>query len=140
MLIDVLLLFLSLVGFFIALYFTLVYYNKISANYFLVPRICRMDESTCQSVLWTPEARVLGAPNFVLGLIYYLLVFCTALFQLFCPGSIYHDFLLWTSIAAVIVGIYLVYSLLFRIKISCPLCFTSHGINLVIALLLLLKS
>lgn len=140
MLIDGLLLLLSLTGFLISLYFTLVYYRRIPANYFLVPRVCRMEESRCQTVLSTRDARVFGVPNFVLGLIYYALVFLTALAGGPLSDSPAVQFLLWISILVLILGVYLIYSLLFRIKIPCPLCFTCHGINTLIALLLLLKS
>ena len=140
MLIDFLLVLLSVVGFLIALYFTLIYYQKIPVNYFLVPRVCRMEESTCQTVLSTPEARVLGVPNFLLGLIYYVLVSSMAFFGGNPTDSLALDFLLWVSFFVVILGLYLTYSLLFKIKIPCPLCFASHGINGLIALLLLLKS
>ena len=41
------------------------------------------------------------------------------------------------SVATVLLGIYLTHSLIFRTRIPCRLCFTSHGINAVIFLLLL---
>jgi uncharacterized membrane protein len=134
MLIDFSLIILSLAGFLISLYFTLVYYRKIPANHFLVPRICRMEESRCQTVLSAPDARVFGAPNFLLGLIYYTLIFLAALLDMVIPFSLV--FLFWISVAVVLLGVYLTHSLLFKIKISCPLCFVSHGINAVITVLL----
>jgi uncharacterized membrane protein len=139
MLADGLLLFFSLVGFFISLYFTLVYYQRIPANYYLVPRICRMNEATCQTVLSTRDARVFGFPNSVLGSLYYAVVFFITLIG----GWESHRFVLWVflliSILVVLLSVYLSYSLLFRIKIACPLCFVSHGINVLIAFLLFTK-
>lgn len=140
MLADGLLLFLSLIGFLISLYFTLVYYQRIPANYYLVPRICRMKESTCQTVLSTRDAKVLGIPNSTLGVLYYGIVFFITLVGGSDASSIANRPFLWISILVVLLSLYLTYALLFRIKIVCPLCFVSHGINLLIALLVLIKT
>ena len=140
MLLNGLLILLSVIGFFIALYFTLVYYGKIPADHFLVPRVCRMDKSSCQIVLSTREARLFRIPNSLLGLHYYLLVIFMVLFGSSHRGSLASYFLFSLSIFTVLVGLYLIYSLLFKIKIPCPLCFVSNGINILIMILLLLKS
>lgn len=139
MLIDGLLLLLSLTGFLISLYFTLVYYQRIPANYFLVPRVCRMSEPNCQTVLSTRDARVFGVPNFVLGLIYYAMILLAVLSGVACRECDALPILLWISLFVAIFGLYLAYSLLFKIKILCLLCFASHGINASIALLLFLR-
>ena len=140
MLIDSLLLLLSLIGFLISLYFTLVYYRKIPANYFLVPQVCRMEEGACQAVLSTRDARVFGVPNFVLGLGYYSLILFIVLIKGFGVDPILFKVFLWVSILVVLFSVYLSYSLLFKIKTACPLCFISHGINTLIALLFLFKT
>jgi uncharacterized membrane protein len=139
MLADGLLLFLSLIGFLVSLYFTLVYYGRIPANYYLVPRICRMSEATCQMVLSTRDARVFGFPNSVLGSLYYAMVFLITLMGGWESNHVVRWVFLLISILVVLLSVYLSYSLLFRIKISCPLCFVSHGINVVIAFLLFTK-
>jgi len=140
MLVDGLLLLLTLVGFFISFYFTLVYYQRIPANYYLVPRVCRMKESTRQTVLSTQDARVLGIPNSALGVLYYGIVLLITVFGGWDRGSVVHGLFLWISILVVLLSLYLSYSLLYRIKIVCPLCFVSHGINVLIALLLFIKT
>jgi uncharacterized membrane protein len=139
MLADGLLLFFSLVGFFISLYFALVYYQKIPANYYLVPHICRMNEATCQAVLSTRDARVFGFPNSLLGFVYYAIVFFITLIGGWESNRFVHWVFLLISILVVLLSVYLSYSLLFRIKIACPLCFVSHGINVLIAFLLFTK-
>src|SRR3972149_2566116 len=136
MLADGLLLLLSFVGFLISLYFTLVYYQKIPANYYLVPRICRMNETTCQTVLSTRDARMFGFPNSVLGFLFYAIVFFITLIGGWEGNRFVRWVFLLISILVVLLSVYLLYSLLFRIKIVCPLCFVSHGINFLIALLL----
>jgi uncharacterized membrane protein len=139
MLADGLLLFFSPVGFFISLYFTLVYYQRIPANYYLVPHICRMNEATCQTVLSTRDARVFGFPNSVLGSLYCAIVFFITLIGGWESNHFVHRVFLLISILVVLLSVYLSYSLLFRIKIACPLCFVSHGINVLIAFLLFAK-
>lgn len=127
---------LALIGFLISFYFTMVYYRKIPSNYPLVPLFCRMDEQTCQTVLSTPEARVFGIPNFVLGLFYYLLLVFLAFLGGLNHTFVGFDILFWLSVFTVLLGVYLSYALVFKIKIRCVLCFVSHGINLLIAILL----
>jgi uncharacterized membrane protein len=135
-----LLLFFSLIGFLISFYFTLVYYQRIPANYYLVPRICRMKESTCQTVLSTRDARVFGIPNSALGVLFYGIVFLITLVGGWDAGRLVHRLFLWISILVLLLSLYLSYSLLFKIRIRCPLCFVSHGINVLIALLLFIKT
>jgi uncharacterized membrane protein len=140
MLADGLLLLLSLIGLLISLYFTLVYYQRIPANYHLVPRICRMKESTCQTVLSVRDARLLGFPNSALGILYYGILCFITVAGGWESGGFVHRFFLWVSILVVLLSFYLSHSLLYRIKIVCPLCFVSHGINVLIALLLFIKT
>jgi len=140
MLADGLFLLLSLIGLPISFYFTLVYYQRIPANYYLVPRVCRMKESTCQTVLSTRDARVFGIPNSALGVLYYGIVFLITLVGGWEAGGLVHRLFLWISILVVLLSLYLSYSLLFKIKILCPLCFVSHGINVLIALVLFIKT
>src|SRR5438552_18652203 len=78
---------LSAIGLYIAAYFTLVYYGLISANTRLMPSVCRLEERTCQTVLGTRHARVFGAPNSLLGILYYLTVVAILLMVWTVPPS-----------------------------------------------------
>jgi uncharacterized membrane protein len=140
MLVGIALTLLSVLGFLISLYFTLVYYQRIPANYFLVPRVCRMNESTCQTVLSTREARVFGVPNFILGLAYYTLVILVGVLLMLGSEASWFRILFCFSLVTVLLAGYLSYSLLIKIRIACPLCFTSHAINTAIAVLLYFKT
>ena len=51
---------------------------------------------------------------------------------------IFH-FSLLASLVTVLLGLFLTYSLLFLTRVPCVLCFTSHAINVVIFVLLLLE-
>jgi uncharacterized membrane protein len=125
---------LAAVGFYIAAYFTLVYYGIVSASTKLMPSVCQLEEHSCQTVLGTSYARVFGVPNSLLGVLYYLTVIV-----LLITGSA-GAFIAAATIAVawftVALGFYLIYSLFFVIKIPCPLCLTGHAINLTLALLL----
>lgn len=115
-------------GFWISVYFSGVYYKWFSADVFWMPKICRLQEKTCLSVLDTPRAKIFGIPNSVFGLFVYSYVIADLYF--FPPHL---GFILLAF--AVLRSVYLVYSLLFVTKIPCPLCFTSHGINLTLFIL-----
>jgi uncharacterized membrane protein len=125
---------LSAIGFYIAMYFTLVYYGFIQAENSIMPAFCSMKTHTCQSVLNTRFARVFGVPNSLLGVIYYLLIlvllFANLLFDPALLGMLV--VVAWFTVA---LGVYLAYSLFFIIKTPCPLCLASHAINFALALL-----
>ena len=127
---------LSVLGFLISLYFTLVYHRRISASTKWVPRVCRMEEGVCDQIIHTPEARLLGIPNFHLGLVFYL-VLIAAPFVLRPFTGVADGFMIAVGIA-VGTGIYLTHSLVYVLKKKCVLCFTTHSINLVIFVLLIL--
>lgn len=118
---------LSLIGLWISFYFTAVSYHWISPSVKWIPRFCQLKEATCQLVLETPRAKLFGIPNsvFGIGLYLYLMFF-------------FLGFPLWWGVAIIATGLavarslYLAYSLLFVTRIPCPLCFTSHGINLIL--------
>ena len=125
---------LSAIGLYIAAYFTLVYYGLIGANTKLMPKVCRLEERTCQTVLGTKYARVFGVPNSLLGVLYYLTVIAILLAGwTVAPIT---EALIAVAWFTVVLGLYLAYSLFFTIRIPCPLCLTGHGINLALAILL----
>jgi len=112
---------LSAVGFGISLYFTLAYYGRIAAGG-IPAALCRREERSCVTLLETPYARLLGVPNSVLGLGFYLL---TAVVALLALGEILPRWLLWSNLAAAAVSValapYLVWALVARLKSWCPL-------------------
>lgn len=132
--IQTLLILLALTGFFISLYFTGVYYNYLKSDVWWVPVFCRMKQQTCQSVVQTPEARIFGVPNFVLGLLFYIVLIVTVLGDI---GGFLFDILIATAIFTVVLAGYLVYALRVRLQTDCVLCYTAHGINTLIALMLI---
>ncbi len=119
---------LSLIGLWISIYFTGVFYKWFQPNVFWIPQVCQLKEESCITVLGTPRAKLFGIPNsaFGIGLYCYLMV------NLFIPFPLVIALVLLGL--AVVRSIYLAYSLIFVTKIPCPLCFTSHVINLVLFL------
>ena len=130
---------LAIGGMLISSYFTAVAYGWIRSDIRWIPAFCRMDEQTCATIVFTPQARVFGLPNSVLGQAFYLTILLGAgLGWIDGPDPLPVVFVVASGLT-VAVGVYLSYSLLFVLRVACPLCFTSHGINLVIFGLLLLR-
>jgi uncharacterized membrane protein len=138
---------LAAIGFYIAAYFTLVFYGVLDAGTKLMLRVCRLEEKTCQTVLSSRLARVFGVPNSLLGVFYYLTVIVLlSTGWIYAPGGMFIGRVsLELSVVVVLVawftvllGAFLAYSLFLIIKISCPLCLAAHTINLALAVLLTL--
>jgi len=112
---------LAAVGFGISLYFTLAYYGRIEPGE-IPAALCRREERTCVTLLETPYARLLGAPNSVLGLAFYLLTAAVALLAL---GGVLPRWLLWANLAAAAASValapYLVWALVARLQSWCRL-------------------
>jgi len=120
-------------GLAIAAYFSLVYYHIVEPDNRWIPSFCRMDKGSCTRLLETPEAKVFGVPNSLLGVIYYVAM-------LLLPIQQFEMFFLVASIFSVGLGMYLVHALIIKLKTNCPLCYTAHAINLVIANLFILRA
>ena len=122
--------FLSVTGLWISVYFTGVYYKWFSPDVHWMPQVCRMSDQSCRSVLDTPRAKLFSVPNAVFGIGAYLYAILNIVFF-----PVWLGFLIFSL--ALLRSIYLAYSLLFVTKIPCPLCFTTHGINLILFLIYL---
>ncbi len=127
---------LALVGLAISSYFTAVAYRWIQPDARWVPPVCRLGPDTCAQVVFTSQARVFGLPNSVLGQVYYLALIVGGIGGWLSTAPVY-----WLAVTAslltVALAVYLSYSLLFRLRVRCVLCFAAHAINLAILLLLL---
>ncbi|MDA2933983.1 hypothetical protein MYX82_06535 [Acidobacteria bacterium AH-259-D05] len=135
---SILILLLSALSFLIASYFTAVAYRWVDPDAAWIPSFCRMGERTCSSIVFTPRARVFGIPNSVLGQIFYTAIIMGILGDFLFAKPLFY-FYLTGSLLTVLLGVFLTYSLLFLTRVPCKLCFTSHGINLAIFILLLIS-
>jgi uncharacterized membrane protein len=128
--------FLGLLGLAISLFFTLVYYGKMRADAPSVPKLCRLENSSCQELIRMKEAHLFGLPNFVIGLCFYLALL---VFSFLPEGAapLLERTLVLASGGAVTIGIFLSYVLVVRLRTNCILCFASHLINAFIFGLLL---
>ncbi len=135
MVVRLLILVLAFVGLVDALYFTLAYYGRVRKARWVPEVLCAREGSSCVTVVQTPYARVFGVPNSLLGVIYYLLVIARAL-----AGrpvwEVLDFFLVLASATTVVLGFYLIYALRRKLFTDCPLCYTAHGINLILLVLL----
>jgi uncharacterized membrane protein len=135
---DFIILACSAVGLLVSLYFTLVYYRIMKPDARFVPSFCRLDEATCQYLMGTRNAKILGARNFVLGLLYYAaLIIYISVENV--QRTIPIGFVIFVSLFTVLLGIYLVYGLIVKLKTDCVLCYTSHAINFIILIALIAK-
>jgi uncharacterized membrane protein len=122
-------------GFLISFYFAQVNRKPNTAIERFVPALCRLDKTTCGSLLSTPEAQLFGIPNFHLGLLFYTALIGSALLPALWHQL--HLMLFFGSLVTIGAGVYLTYILLIRLKIRCTLCLASHAINLLIFVALL---
>ncbi len=126
------------VGFFISGYFTGVTFHWVRPDSRWVPPVCRMGQDTCSSVVFTPQARVFGPPNAVLGLVFYPGLAAAAMGGAF-DEPLMRLVLLAACGVTVLLGLFLTYSLLFVIRVRCVLCFTSHMVNLALFIIVLTR-
>ena len=129
---------LAAVGIAISTYFTAVAYRWVRPDTRWIPAFCRMGEKTCASIVFTPRARVFGLPNSVLGQAFYLALLAGLPLGLLDRPALAALYL-GASLLTVGLAVYLSYSLLFITRVPCVLCFTSHAVNTVIFLLLILR-
>ncbi|MEE3202182.1 MAG: vitamin K epoxide reductase family protein [Acidobacteriota bacterium] len=136
---SIILALLALVGLAISTYFTAVAFHWVTPDTRWVPAICRLDSETCASVIFTPSARVFGPPNSLLGQMYYAALIIAIGLDRLIDARVWRIFVA-TSLVTIGLAVYLSYRLLVTLKVPCPLCFTSHGINAIICGVLLLNS
>ncbi|MBI3789195.1 MAG: vitamin K epoxide reductase family protein [Ignavibacteriales bacterium] len=127
---------LSCLGLFISIYFTLVYNKLVKPNAYWLPKFCRLEDGACESILYTGDAHIFKVPNFYLGILFYIFMLIVALDETLFK-ALYIGVVAATGFT-VVVGIYLMYSLLFKIRVNCLLCFISHAINLVLFITMLI--
>lgn len=128
---------LATLGLAIASYFTAVAWRWTKPDVRWIPSFCRLEEHTCASVVFTPSARVFGPPNSLLGQVFYATLLAGAALGWLTDPRL-SPLYLGASLVTVGLGVYLSYALVFVLRVPCPLCFASHGINAVICGLLLL--
>mgnify|MGYP001421294301 CR=1 FL=1 len=136
---SIILALLALVGLAISTYFTAVAFHWVTPDTRWVPAICRLDSETCASVIFTPSARVFGPPNSLLGQMYYAALIIAIGLDRLIDARVWRIFVA-TSLVTIGLAVYLSYRLLVTLKVPCPMCFTSHGINAIICGVLLLNS
>lgn len=126
---------LAVAGALIAASFSSVYHKLALPISRAIPRFCRLESKTCQSIVDTPQARLFGIPNSDLGILYYLGMFGSSLQS--TTWAQLHWMLAGASAVTLVTGFYLTYVLVFRLRTPCMLCFISHAVNFLIFLLLL---
>ena len=110
---------LAILGAGISLYFTLAYYGRVESRQ-IPAALCQRHESSCVTILQTPYARLLGVPNALLGIGFYLLTGGGAILALTeaLPRWLWQANVVLAA-GAVLLAPYLVWALRARLKTWC---------------------
>lgn len=123
---------LALLGALDALYFVAVTYRWMAPDTRWVPAFCRMEDATCARIVDTKWARLFGLPNAVYGLAWYMVVGAVGVYAWGGDPIPWCLPLLLASAATVLVSLVLFWSIVWRMRTRCPLCFFGHAINIAI--------
>jgi uncharacterized membrane protein len=134
---TILLLVFAAIGLVIAQFFWLATSPVMRPHLPLIPRFCRLEGKRCAAVLGHRDARVLGLPNVLAGACYYLLLIIVIAIA-GTTGAVLGA-LTVASWVAFGLSLFLLFSLIARVRVFCPLCVAAHVINGIIAMLLLVS-
>ena len=118
---TMLLLLLAGVGLANAIYFTLLYYRIVKPDSRRLPLFCSMEERTCEAVVFTRYGRIFYVPNSLLGIVFYLLIIGVGVSKFVTGSYLMIDYALMGSAFTILLGVYLIYALLVKLKTPCPL-------------------
>lgn len=122
---------LAILGLGISLYFTLLFYGLLPYR-LRVGMFC-YGNTSCQDILQTSYARLLGFPNALGGIVYYGILLSEWVLRIDLRA-------VWLlSLMVLLISLYLAYILHFRLKSFCIFCTASHAVNIVIFLLVTLQ-
>jgi uncharacterized membrane protein len=130
---------LSAFGLWNAFYFTFAFYGRVKGARWVPAILCAREGSSCVTVVQTPYARVFGVPNSLLGIIYYVVLILWSLVPGLAPAR-FAWLLVAASAVTVILGFYLIYSLIYKLHTHCPLCYSAHAMNAALLVLLILAA
>lgn len=112
--------------------------DSISFVWRIFPTLCNMETGTCGSLLQSKQARLLGIPNYLLGILFYLFSLSVAIFTSMAPGMLYWSLVLVTT-GTVFIGAFLIFSLIFTLRTNCLLCYMAHAVNFLLLATLILN-
>jgi len=121
--------FLALFGLYLCWPFAqlLIFPNKPAYHDF----ICK--DGSCMRLSRTPYSHLLGLPNWMYGIVFYLLVICLALTH----NSYTYLLALLGAISSIALGSILVWSLIVKLKFFCTYCYWAHAVNVTILIILI---
>jgi uncharacterized membrane protein len=123
---------LAALGLAISAFMLLITYGRVAADARWVPWFCRMDEGTCRRVVHAPQARAFGVPNAALGVAWYIVVATWAMTPAWAGISAACVAMTVASAGVVAFSAWLAWVLIGVIRTPCVLCFTSHVINVLV--------
>jgi len=123
----------SIIGLWLSLYVTLLFYRKIPHTAkWMLPFLRMPDESTCDSVIRGEYGVVFKLPNALLGIFYYIFMGYVSFSVLNRGGTLYVLTYTVLSLLVALFSLFLLWSLLFKIKRTCKICYTANTLNIFI--------
>ncbi|HLD12611.1 MAG TPA: vitamin K epoxide reductase family protein [Candidatus Nanoarchaeia archaeon] len=99
--------------------------KKHAANHHYHP-LCDIDTKTsCTKAFDSPYGKLLGIPNSLAGIVFYLVLIVLAFFN-------YNRYLFYLSLLSVLGSCYLAYILFAKLKIKCVVCISIYVVNLLL--------
>ena len=133
----ILALLLSVCGWFVSFYFLMVYRCQISHKTWWIPPPIRINGPACTDIIDSRFGRTLNKPNAYWGLWYYGFLIIILLGVLFFSLPLNNILIVITGIT-LIFSLYLLYGL-YSLKVACRPCLTTHAINLLLFILMLIS-
>jgi uncharacterized membrane protein len=138
MIIAIVVLVLSVIGFADSLYYTLIHYGYLGFQVPLVPMICDLKEGACRTVATSRWASIVGLPNSVWGMGFYALTTAAGAARLYLGKWPYLTLLRMLSVLAVFFSIVLAGTMFLRLRTVCPLCVLAQIINVILLTIFLM--
>jgi uncharacterized membrane protein len=98
---------------------------------FPYPIFASSPSTPVKKIIYTRYAHLLGLPNFIYGIFYYVVSFVLVISD---PNSYIRVAFILIAWFVVGFGVYLIYVLIRVLKVNCVLCFISHGLNFLLAI------
>jgi len=124
---DLTLIVVSLAGLILSFYAYFVT-NRVGKNPDYRARCDISDKVSCTAVFKSKQGKTLGISNSVLGIVFYLSVFFSFLFDFMNLGKV-------VVLMGALFSVYFLYQLFFRVKISCVVCISVHVLNFLLVYL-----
>lgn len=120
---------LALTGLLVSIYLATIYTDSPLPRRNDSSQACALGGGECEEVVHTPQSQTLGVPNSLLGVGYYAVILAAVGTRLVTGRWPLPFAMIALLIGGVAFSMYLLYSMLFVLRQSCPYCITAHAVN-----------